>query len=74
MDHDFTKEIKKILKEDFGELYEEIYKGSYLIQYLNIKTRSANKGSKSRGANQGGHLPITTQYMFWLKIILFMDL
>ena len=50
MEHEFTKTIKKILKENFGASGEEVFALSELIQYLNIKTKSANKGSKSRGS------------------------
>ncbi|MBE9121422.1 restriction endonuclease [Tychonema sp. LEGE 07199] len=50
MEHEFTKTIKKILKENFGFSGEQVFAVSELIQYLNIKTKSANKGSKSRGS------------------------
>ncbi len=50
MNHNFTNTIKKVLKSYFGENYEQIFKNSELIQYLNIKTVSANRGSKSRGS------------------------
>ncbi|MEZ2229874.1 MAG: restriction endonuclease [Oscillatoriales cyanobacterium] len=50
MEHEFTKTIKKISQENFGDSGEQIFSGSELIQYLNIKTKSVNKGSKSRGS------------------------
>lgn len=50
MEHEFTKTIKRILKKNFAELSETIFSKSELIQYINIKTKSANKGSKSRGS------------------------
>ncbi|NJS10760.1 MAG: restriction endonuclease [Microcoleus sp. CSU_2_2] len=50
MEHEFTKTIKQILEEKFGAAGEQIFAGSELLQYLNIKTKSANKGSKSRGS------------------------
>jgi hypothetical protein len=50
MKHNFTNIIKDILKNYFGENYEQIFKNSELIQYLNIKTVSADRGSKSRGS------------------------
>lgn len=50
MKHEFTKIIKQILEQNFSESGEQIFGGSELIQYLNIKTKSANKGSKSRGS------------------------
>lgn len=50
MKHNFTKTIKEVLDKYFGENSEQIFKNSELIQYLNIKTVSANRGSKSRGS------------------------
>jgi hypothetical protein len=35
--------------QEFGEDAEQIFEKSLLIQYLNEKTRSANRGSKARG-------------------------
>lgn len=48
--HDFTTHIEAILKEKFGKYSEEIFEKSLLLQYLNLKTKSANRGSKSRGS------------------------
>ncbi len=50
MKHNFTNTIKEVLEEYFGENSEQIFKNSELIQYLNIKTVSADRGSKSRGS------------------------
>jgi hypothetical protein len=50
MEYEFTKVIKKILEDKFGEVGYQILSESQLILYLNIKTKSANKGSKSRGS------------------------
>lgn len=52
--HEFTKNIIAILDKEFNGQGEEILQASPLIQYLNIKTKSANRGSKSRAglANQ----------------------
>jgi hypothetical protein len=50
MEHEFTKKIKEILKKKFGDLSERVFSESEIIQYLNIKTKSASKGSKSRGS------------------------
>jgi len=50
MEHTFTANIKVILENKFGKDAEEIFKGSNLIQYINFKTRSANKGSKARSS------------------------
>lgn len=49
-EHEFTKEIRRILKERFGAVSEKLFISSQLLQYLNIKTKAANKGSKSRGS------------------------
>jgi hypothetical protein len=50
MEHTFTNNIKTILTNHFGEDGKEIFEQNQLIQYLNAKTRSADKGSKSRGS------------------------
>lgn len=50
MQHTFTIKIKEILAKHFGETADEIFKHSSLIQYLNRKTKSANRGSKARGS------------------------
>lgn len=49
MEHKFTKTIKEILINLYGDKAEEVFEKSFLIQYLNRKTKSANSGSKSRG-------------------------
>ncbi|MGB4773696.1 MAG: hypothetical protein WBP45_00855 [Daejeonella sp.] len=50
MEHTFTANIKAILENKFGNDADEIFKNSNLIQYINFKTRSANKGSKARSS------------------------
>jgi len=50
MDHEFTKSIKNILKKYFPKAYEDIFDKSVLLQYLNIKTKSAARGAKTRGS------------------------
>jgi len=50
MEHAFTNNIKVILKKNFGKNAETIFEKSLLVQYLNEKTRSANRGSKARGS------------------------
>ena len=50
MEHAFTAIIKQILNKNFGEHSEDIFVNSQLIQYINLKTRSANKGSKARSS------------------------
>lgn len=49
--HDFTTKILEILVKRFPEDDSlEIFKASPLLCYLNVKTKSANSGSKARGA------------------------
>lgn len=50
MEHEFTSRIKAVLRKRFGDVAEDIFKQSPLLQYLNIKTRSATRGSKSRSS------------------------
>lgn len=50
MEHEFTAQIKQVLTSEFGKDAESIYERSPLLQYLNIKTRSATRGSKARGS------------------------
>lgn len=50
MEHEFTYQIMAILEESFGDQAGVIFKQSPLIQYLNIKTRSVSKSSKSRSS------------------------
>jgi hypothetical protein len=50
MEHEFTKIIKTILEDKLGDVGYQILRESQLILYLNIKTKSSNKGSKSRGS------------------------
>lgn len=50
MENIFTVNIKSVLERHFGDDADEIFEKSQLIQYINNKTRSANKGSKSRSS------------------------
>ncbi|MEW5831096.1 MAG: restriction endonuclease [Chloroflexota bacterium] len=50
MDHEFTTQILAILGIAFGEKARAIFDISPILQYLNIKTRSASRNSKSRGS------------------------
>jgi len=50
MEHEFTKKINEILRNNFGVLSDKVFLESPIIQYINIKTKSASKGSKSRGS------------------------
>jgi len=46
--HQFTEVIFNILEWYFNEKAREIFKESELLQYVNLKTKSANSGAKSR--------------------------
>ncbi|MCU0390133.1 MAG: hypothetical protein MUE81_03370 [Thermoflexibacter sp.] len=46
----FTETIKTVLKKHFGNQSEEVFENSQLIQYLNQKIKSANRGAKARGS------------------------
>jgi|TARA_B100001971_G_scaffold206612_1_gene225643 hypothetical protein len=48
--HSFTTSMLSILREEFGEEGDEIFDRNELLQYLNVKTRSVSRGSKSRGS------------------------
>lgn len=50
MKHPFTDTMLDILRRRFGDAAEDLLQKSSLLQYLNLKTRSANRGSKARGA------------------------
>ncbi len=50
MEHEFTPQISQILQDSFGNDGKAIFERSPLLQYLNVKTRSASRGSKSRGS------------------------
>ncbi len=49
-EHSFTGAIRKVLDSFFGNNAEAVFESSLLIQYLNEKTKSADKGSKARGS------------------------
>lgn len=48
--HVFTKKILEILNQYVGEYALDVLQASPLLGYLNSKTKSANSGSKARGA------------------------
>ncbi len=50
MKHPFTSKILEILEKNFPTDFEQIYSNSELLNYINFKTKSANRGSKSRGS------------------------
>jgi hypothetical protein len=48
--HEFTSEIISQIENDLKVNGNEVIKFAPILEYINIKTRSANKGSKSRGS------------------------
>jgi hypothetical protein len=48
--HGFTSEIISQIENDLKVNGKEIIKFAPILEYINLKTRSANKGSKSRGS------------------------
>ncbi|NUQ53077.1 MAG: restriction endonuclease [Phycisphaerales bacterium] len=50
MTHEFTAQILAILTKQFGDKAQAVFDASPLLQYLNVKTKSANRGSKSRSS------------------------
>lgn len=50
MEHEFSPQIYQTLATMFGGTGNAIYEKSSLLQYLNIKTRSAARGAKARGS------------------------
>ena len=50
MEHEFTSKIKDILYKNFSEIGEDIFEKNHLLQYINLKTKSANKWAKARGS------------------------
>jgi hypothetical protein len=48
--HSFTAQIEDILASHFGDASHDVFRESPLIRYINQKTKSASRGSKSRGS------------------------
>ncbi len=46
----FTASINKILKKHFRNVGPDIFGKSQLLQYISLKTKSANNGAKARGS------------------------
>ncbi len=46
--HDFTNKIESILDDHTDNIGSILLEDSEILQYLNIKTKAANRGSKSR--------------------------
>ncbi len=50
MEHDFTPVINEILARRFGSAAQDLFEKSPLLQYINLKTISATRGSKARSS------------------------
>lgn len=50
LEHSFSSTIHMILEKHFGSDAKAVFAGSPLLNYINTKTRAANRGSKSRGS------------------------
>ncbi len=50
IEHAFTENIRQVLDHHFKAASVGILEKSELLQYINVKTKSANRGSKSRGS------------------------
>jgi hypothetical protein len=50
MEHDFTPQILNILSRHFGDSAQDLFEKSPLLQYINLKTVSATRGSKARSS------------------------
>lgn len=50
MDHPFTSQIIAEVELDFGGFGRTVFELSPILQYINNKTRSANRGSKARSS------------------------
>jgi hypothetical protein len=50
MEHDFTPVIRKVLTQHFGDAAQDLFEKSPLLQYINLKTVSAMRGSKARSS------------------------
>jgi len=50
MEHEFTPQIIEILKKNFEKDAIDIFEKSPLLQYLNLTTVSATRGSKARSS------------------------
>lgn len=50
MEHDFTPVIEDILTRHFANKADDLFDKSSLLQYINLKTVSATRGSKARSS------------------------
>ena len=64
--HGFTDKVLDILDRNFGGQAKKLLNSSKMPQYLNIKTKAANRGSKSR-ATFANHYAIYVLVEDYLK-------
>lgn len=64
--HGFTDTVLDILDRNFGGQAKKLLNSSEMPQYLNIKTKAANRGSKSR-ATFANHYAIYVLVEDYLK-------
>lgn len=50
MEYSFASFIENYLKTKYGDDAEQLFSMSYILQYIVHKTKSADKGAKSRGS------------------------
>ena len=50
METSFEAYIKDFLYKKYGEVANQLFSLSYILQYIVNKTKSADKGAKSRGS------------------------
>ena len=62
MEHSFTRVIKQVLIDEFGDKVDSIYSSCPILQYINIQTRSASRGSKAGGLWQDS-CPFTAAFI-----------
>jgi hypothetical protein len=69
LQHDFTQTIISILNQFFPGYGDVILNNSQLLQYINIKTKAANRGSKSR-ASFANHYAILKKLFYKIELSL----
>jgi len=67
LQHDFTQTIIDTVNKYFPGYGDIIVSNSQLLQYINIKTKAANRGSKSR-ASFANHYAIFDRRLFGKRI------
>lgn len=50
METTFEAQIKRYLSEKYKDDAEQLFSQSHILQYLVLKTKSANRGAKARGS------------------------